>query len=303
MSSFPERVYEVDDYLAQSEQRISPLTPNTEKTVFWHANMRKQTDYALVYFHGFSATRREISPTCESLAERLRANLYMTRLKGHGTSVEALGKAKLEDWLYDAEEAYHIATLIGKKVIVVGNSTGATLATWLVKQKRREIIAAIFLSPNFGLLDWRSNIFKLPYADFLLHLLVGKERLMETISEDHRTYWTTRYPITSLKEMLKLVTMVNKIHPTKGISVPLYLAYCPQDEILNTKLMLKFYELADSEHKRMKVICETNDLKKHVLSGSILAPHNTSIIVDDIYDFLTRFCPEAKAGLLHRYRL
>ncbi|MDD4273595.1 MAG: hypothetical protein PHG14_07705 [Desulfobacter postgatei] len=37
-----------------------------------------------VYIHGFSATRKETAPLSDLVAKTLNANLFYTRLSGHG---------------------------------------------------------------------------------------------------------------------------------------------------------------------------------------------------------------------------
>lgn len=52
----------LDQYLAQSESRFSNLIPNTEKTIIWTNPEKTKTPIAIVYLHGFSATRQESAP-------------------------------------------------------------------------------------------------------------------------------------------------------------------------------------------------------------------------------------------------
>ena len=63
-----------------------------------HAD-RRQTELALVYLHGFSASRQETAPLSEDLARQLGANLFVTRLSGHGRSPQAMGEPSVRDWL------------------------------------------------------------------------------------------------------------------------------------------------------------------------------------------------------------
>ena len=82
---------DIESYLAESEQRAgagAPLIPGTEKRIRWSAG-REPTDYAIVYLHGFSATRQELAPMLDRLADALGANLFETRLAGHGRGSDA----------------------------------------------------------------------------------------------------------------------------------------------------------------------------------------------------------------------
>ena len=121
---------DLDAWLQQTEQQASDrfgLVPGTEKRITWFGEHR-QTPYSVLYLHGFSATRQETAPLAEIVATRLGANLYETRLTGHGREREPLTGVRAEDWLQDAVEALTIAASLGERVIVIGTSTGATLA-------------------------------------------------------------------------------------------------------------------------------------------------------------------------------
>ena len=122
---------DLDGYLARSEARFADLRPGVEKTIIWADSSKAKTPIALVYLHGFSATRQETRPLCDTLAARLGANLFYTRLRGHGRSDDAMAEASANDWLNDSYEALAIGRRLGERVVLVGTSTGATPAAWL----------------------------------------------------------------------------------------------------------------------------------------------------------------------------
>ena len=93
-------------YLRAQEAHFSDLRPDTEKTIIWADPVRKhKTPVAVVYIHGFSSCRQETAPLAELVAQALGANLFYTRLTGHGRTSEAMGEATVNDWLNDAVEA------------------------------------------------------------------------------------------------------------------------------------------------------------------------------------------------------
>ena len=128
---------ELDAWLTEQESAVADVVPGTAKTILWADEEPggRRTDIALVYLHGFSATRRELSPTIERVGEELGANVFFTRLAGHGRTAEALGQATVEDWKADVREAWEIERRIGERVEVIGTSTGASLALWLATQE------------------------------------------------------------------------------------------------------------------------------------------------------------------------
>lgn len=284
-SCLPAGVQDIDSYLRQTESRHA-ITVGTEKRVFWYRDEVVQRQVSLVYLHGYSATRQEISPVCEQLATRVGANIYFTRLTGHGGNAEFLSQAKVEDWHRDALHSYQIGKMIGKKVVVIGYSTGATLAAWLAAQGRCEVAAYILLSPNFGLRDKRAQLFRFSFLYPLLHLLVGKERTIPAVSSDHRRYWTNTYPLASLAEMLRLVRGVRASKVC--ITCPLFLAYCPEDKILSTAAMDSFFAQATARQKYKVIFPSCGDPQSHVLAGDILSPANNQRLLASMYGFLTQ---------------
>jgi hypothetical protein len=75
---------ELDDWLAQSEAKFTDIKPGTAKGIVWANTNRQKTPWAVVYVHGFSASRMETAPVADLVAKELGANLFYTRLSGHG---------------------------------------------------------------------------------------------------------------------------------------------------------------------------------------------------------------------------
>lgn len=287
-SHLPAGIQDINSYLQQAESRHE-ITKDTEKKVFWHQGKVEQRQIALVYLHGYSATRQEISPVCEQLAEKIGANIYFTRLTGHGRDADFLAEAKVEDWHRDTIQSYQIGKMIGKKVVVIGCSTGATLAAWLEAQGRYDVAAYILLSPNFGLRDKRAQLFRYPFLHPLLHMLLGKERKIPVVSAEHGRYWTTSYPLVSLAEMLRLVREVRASRVR--ITCPLFLAYCPKDKILSTSAMDAFFSQAMTKQRYKVVFPSCGDLQAHVLAGDILSPENNQRLLDSMHGFISKNIP------------
>ena len=68
----------------------------------------KRTEIAIVYIHGYSASPQEVRPVPEKIANKLNANLYFSRLTGHGCDSKEMSKAQIQDWLNDTAEAIAI---------------------------------------------------------------------------------------------------------------------------------------------------------------------------------------------------
>ena len=117
---------DIEAYLNRQEAQFSDLRPHSEKIIIWaEPNTKQKTPYAIVFIHGYGASRQGMAPLPEQLAAKIGANLFYTRIKGHGrTSVDAMGEGSTEDWLIDGAEAMEIGKRLGEKTILMGQSTG-----------------------------------------------------------------------------------------------------------------------------------------------------------------------------------
>ncbi len=278
---------DLDEYLKTSESRFSDITPDTEKTIVWVDPEKKaKTSVSIVYIHGFSATRQEVAPLCDIFAQRSGANLFYTRLTGHGRGSLPMGAARVNDWLNDTVEALEIGRQIGEKVIVMSVSTGGTLATWLAtREQTRDVLAYILISPNFMPYKSTARFLNLPWARVLLPRIFGDTYTWEPFNERHGQYWTTSHPIEAVFQMMALVQMVRDSNLGK-IRTPTYFFFSTQDRVVNSKESEKIYARFGSPVKKNIYIENSQDPVNHVIAGDILSPNTTEPIAQAISDFV-----------------
>jgi alpha-beta hydrolase superfamily lysophospholipase len=266
------------------ESRFSDITPGAERSILWYEE-NQQTALSIVYLHGFSATRAETAPLCDSLARRLRANLFYTRLTGHGRSGQALAEASAEDWLGDMVEAVEIGKRLGEQVILIANSTGAPLVAWyLATQTTDRVLAAVLMSPNFGPKDSRSKILLWPWGGQIARLLVGPTRSWEPLNELQQRFWTTSYPTRALLPMMALVDMAVSLDLGE-VSIPVLVLYSPRDQVIDPEKAIGAFHRLGSARKFL-VPAETDDPSGHILAGSIISPGTTRRAVETIESFV-----------------
>lgn len=282
----PELPDDLDRYLATIESASAyPLIDDTSKRIRWQVAGQK-TDFAIVYLHGFSATRRELTPTIEIVADALGANLFETRLAGHGRSSGALVDVRAEDWLNDAAEALAIGLELGDRVIVVGTSTGATLAVALLEHPLMERVTdLVLLSPNFALRDGKARLLTMPAGPQLANALIGPVRSFETHSDLHARYWSTTYPTSALVEMMRLVDFANANRPD-AIDAHLLVLMSPDDKVISPRAARAFVGGIDAPSKQLIEVLDSDDPNSHMLAGDILSPSTTERVAADIVSFL-----------------
>ena len=126
---------------------------------------RNKTPLSLVYLHGFSASRKRHRAGGRDLGgARSAPTPFSTRLAAHGRTTPAeFATVTAQDWLDDAREALAVGRRIGDRVVLIGISTGALLATMAALEdnslRHRGAGAAV---AQFRLRDWRAKFISGP---------------------------------------------------------------------------------------------------------------------------------------------
>ncbi|HEX2019978.1 MAG TPA: alpha/beta fold hydrolase [Aurantimonas sp.] len=275
-------------YLARTEADVPNLRGNAQKEIVWAFPVsRARTPLALVYVHGFSASKAETRPLADEVAQALGANLFYTRLTGHGRDGAAMEQATVNDWVNDLAEAVAIGRAIGNRVVVIASSTGATLAATGAAEAdfMRDVDGLVLISPNFGLLDRWSFLLELPYAREILPLLGGDTYGFEPANAAQAENWTTRYPIGALAPMGALVRAARSAD-FRSVLTPLMVLYSPADAIVDpaaTEAVVARW----GGPTEVVTVSQSGDPANHVIAGDIYSPQTTSTLAATITDWIT----------------
>jgi esterase/lipase len=276
----------LDLYLSESESRFDDITEGTEKKIIWAGSPGERTALSIVSFHGFSATRQELSPLADTVAKSLNANLFYTRLAGHGRGGPGMVDGSVNRWANDANEALQIGHRLGDKVILIGTSTGSTLATWLALQPTNsELGAMILLSPNFYNADSDMRMLLWPWGEQIADTLIGKVRHWESKNPLHEKYWANDYATSSLLPMMGLVKTVNDSDIEK-INIPTLMIYSSKDKTISVPPIRETFARLGSEEKELFEFNDTEDPDYHALAGDLMSPSSTAVLAEKMSRFL-----------------
>lgn len=293
----------LDSLLAASEAAAEPpVWPGAEKEIVWARSVSDEdasvgrTPLSIVYVHGFSATKQEIRPVPDMVARELGANLFFTRLTGHGQgAASAMGRATLADWARDAAQAVGIGEAIGERVVLMGTSTGGTLVTWLATQPElaEHVAAIVLISPNFGPRDRRSEMMLWPWGAQILRAVQGDEVSWAPQNEGHATWWTTVYPSDALLPMMAAVEAARE-SPVERIDVPVFMAFSDTDQVVSPEQTRRFLARLSGELLvDTMMVRSAGDRHNHVIAGDILSPDRTEDVARRIVHFLRAALPAA----------
>jgi pimeloyl-ACP methyl ester carboxylesterase len=223
-----------DAYL-QEKLRISRekgARPGNEERLIRYAD---KTEFAILYIHGYGASRAEGEYVVDRLAERFKANTYYLRLPGHGTNPEDHARATFSDYINEVEEAYQMTRLLGDHVIVIGTSMGGLLATYL-GSRHPEIAGLILASPFYDFEDWRAHLANEPGGMYLIETINGsafrktEKKPDDANIEGYQNFWYTKQYLKALKSLEDLREYAAHSGTYERITMPVLLLYYYRDE-------------------------------------------------------------------------
>lgn len=287
--SFDERQIgaDIQSWLDLRELQISNIRPGAAKRIVWAGAVGAKTPLSVIYLHGFSATAEEIRPVPDLVAAGLGANLFYTRLTGHGLPGEDLAKASAGDWVEDLAEAMAIGRRLGDRVLILSTSTGGTLAALAAADPALSegLAGVVMVSPNFGIRSAAAKILDLPFAHVWGPMVAGQTRSFEPRNAAHGAYWTTSYPTLALFPMAALVRHVVALD-LAGAKAPLLVLYSQQDQVVDpvkTESVLQGW--GGPRQMVQRVLGPGDDPYSHVIAGDVLSPGQTAETVQIILDW------------------
>jgi pimeloyl-ACP methyl ester carboxylesterase len=270
-------------YLDRSEGLVSGVRKGLEKEIIWaNPTLHAKTPVSVVYVHGFSASKGEVRPLPDQVAESLGANLFYTRLTGHGQDGAAMGTATVNDWINDYAEAVAIGRAIGDNVIVIATSTGAALAVHAATEVgvSKGVAALALISPNFGVRASGSELLTMPWGRQIAEALIGLERSFEPRNDMHSELWTTKYPTSALLPMAALTALAYAA-PVENATTPALFILSDSDRVVRQDRTRDIAARWGARHEIVPVN-DSGDRDHHVIAGDALSPATTRFLADRI---------------------
>jgi len=250
MPVIPSDAIALEAYVKNNETKHK-LKPDNEARIIWaNDSLKEKTEYAIVYLHGFSASQFEGAPLHTNIAKMFGCNLYLSRLAEHGVdTTDALINLTAEKYWESAKEALMIGKQLGKKVIIMGTSTGGTNALQLAANEPDMVNGLILLSPNIKLYDPNAWLLNNHWGKQIAELVLGSSfrEITEDKREKFRQYWNSRYRVESLVQLEEMLETTMKTSTFEKIKQPVLLLYyyrdeAHQDKVVKVSAMLKMFE-------------------------------------------------------------
>ena len=280
-------ITELDQWLARSEKVVPKLRTGTAKKIIWDGKPGTKTDTSIIYIHGFSASLNEIRPVPDLIAAELKANIFYTRLDGHGQDGKAIAETTHKHWFRDTKEAIEIGHIIGKNVILMGCSTGCALIHIALGQGQ-SAKAAIYISPNFGLKQgWKTAIARLPGAKLWIPIVFGKEQSLNPLNAKRVAYWTMQYPTIAALNVKSVIAAARNTNHT-AITVPTLMWFVDTDQKVSARWTRKIASMMGGNITlHNPVLTNKDDQSHHVILGDIISPSQTNAAMSTMLQWLS----------------
>lgn len=272
----PDQLTQLDTFIQQREARL-PVKTDNEARIVWADSTHQQTEYALVYLHGFTASQGEGDPVHREFAKKFGCNLYLARLAGHGLKdQDAMLEFTPEKLWASTLEAYAIGKKLGKKVIIMGTSTGAALAVRLAADFP-EIKGIILYSPNIAINDGSAWLTNKPWGLQLIRKVMGGMYSKKSADTDPKVlqYWYSQYRLEAVPQLQEFIETSNIKQTYQQVKQPVLMLYYykdeqHQDKTVKVDAMLKMFDELGTP-AAFKVKSAIPEAGTHVIASPLLS--------------------------------
>ncbi|MDD9911461.1 MAG: alpha/beta fold hydrolase [Alphaproteobacteria bacterium] len=214
-----------------------------------HIATTSQAQTGILLVHGFTSSPSELKDFGRHL-HHLGYTVMGARLSGHGTSPYDLAQRTKAEWMASVRRSYHILASYVDRVVVVGFSTGGTLALKLASEQPDKLAGLACVSAAIKVQD--RNMHFLPFlqtVNKVAGIVPGLSSFIsfygEETSQPGVNYDTM--PIKALNELRLLIQDVKNI--LSNVVVPTVVLQGDQDETVHPRSAQKIYDTLGSDDK------------------------------------------------------
>src|SRR5579862_6285441 len=303
LPAVPHSAVDLESYVRANEAQHR-LKPDNEARIVWFNDSSKgQTDYAIVYLHGFGASQKEGDSVHRDIAKEFGCNLYLSRLAEQGIdTVDAMINLTAEEYWESAKQALAIGKQLGKKIILMSTSTGGTLALKLATEFPKDVHALILMSPNIAINDpnaWLLN----NHWGLQIARMVLKSNYVDSKDTGalYRQYWYPHYRLEGAVALQELLESSMTKKTFQGVDQPTLLLYyfkdnVHQDSVVKVSAMMTMFdELSTPDSLKKKLAIP--DAGNHVI-GSYIRSHDAAAVQSAIESFMINTLHMPTAGAI-----
>ena len=210
-------------------------------------------DVGIVFSHGYLSAPRAILGLATYLFSK-GINVYVPRLRGHGTDPKALLTVSSDDWETDFERAFTAMRQVCSKVFIGGFSTGGLLALLHAAQYR--VDGVIALNSALKLHDLRVA-YVVPTLHFFNEMIshLKAKGIMEWIDNSHTGQPEINYhkhPLASVYQLEKVMSETMK--NLALVKAPILIIQGDNDPTVKRESAKLIYDSIGSKDKKLMIL-------------------------------------------------
>lgn len=212
-----------------------------------------KNETGLVFSHGYMAAPEEVRTLAEYLFEQ-GINVYVPRLRGHGTDPEVLKSVSAQDWETDFERAFTAMRQVCSKVFIGGFSTGGLLA--LLHAAQYKVDGVIALNSALMLHDLRVS-YVVPTLHFFNEMIsyLNAKGIQEWIDNSHTEQPKVNYLKHPLSSVSQLEKVMSKVEQTiKNVIAPILIIQGDNDPTVKVESAQLIYDNVSSKDKKLLLL-------------------------------------------------
>jgi esterase/lipase len=269
-------IKELESFIANNEGRHKVKGDNEARIVWANDSLKQKTNYAIVYLHGFSASQEEGNPVHRNIAKQFGCNLYLARLAEHGIdTVDALLNYTPDRLWESAKQAYAIGKEIGDTVILMGTSTGGTVALQLAATYP-EVGGLVLYSPNIAINDPNAWLLNNPWGLSIARMVKKSDYIItDKQDEQYARYWNTKYCLEAAVQLQELIERKMTTATFQKVNQPLLTLYYYKDEqnqdpVVKVSAMKDMFTQVKTAENKKRMVAIPN-AGAHVLASPIVS--------------------------------